>query len=130
MDQEKKDKWNKIITDMFDHWRPYLGVSTNTHLANLIRGLSIPAFTDEQMRYCLGQVKEAISKEVSTLKDIQSVITLIKKDTHTISPDSQSTKAVKERNLKSTMVKKAIENYDSRDGDEIILVYKQEEDAS
>lgn len=130
MNQEKKDKWHKIIEDMWTHWSPYLGSSSNNHLASLNRGLSIPAFTDEELQYITEQVKEAIDKEVNTLKDIRAVITMIGKDTRTVSKHSQSTKEVKERNLKSTMVKKALENYVPREGDELVVVYRQEEDAS
>lgn len=46
------------------------------------------------------------------------------------SQHSESIEGIKERNLKSTMVKKALENYELDSGDELVVVYRQEEDAS
>ena len=130
MNEDEKNKWLKVIEDMEKHWTPYLGCSTNNHLASLIRGLSIPAFTDKELQYTIELVKEAIDKEINTLKDIQAVITMIKKDTRTASKHSESIEEIKERNLKSTMVKKALENYVPMEGDELVIVHRQEEDAS
>lgn len=81
VEKEKKDKWVHILLDMENHWKPFLGDSTNNSLAQLVRGLTISPFTNEELQYVLEQVKEAITKEINTLKDIQTVITLIKKDT-------------------------------------------------
>ena len=130
MEQEKKDKWRKIIEDMEDQWISFLGDITKNHLAQLKRLLSKDSFKDEELQYILNLFMESLVKETVTLSDIRAVISMIGKDTRIAPKHSQSIEDIKERNLKSTMVKKALENYVSREEDELILVHIQEEDAS